>query len=149
MCSCSESRHRLVQCLLLLLCSSSFIILSPRHSSPLSLSYLIQLHSSSSCHRVFDPETSVCLLPGHILSPYITTSEVNRKLTSSSFSHHLYSHSVGVVWISLTFAGVDVFYVRLLDTRLLSIRIATSLLPYIYALPLSQQRLIVKCLLSQ
>ena len=127
-------------------CCVLFFILSPRRSSPPSLSYLAQLLSSS-YHHAFEPD--VCSVLGHTLFPYITTNDFDRELTCSTFSHHLYSHSVGVVWISLTFAGVDVFYVRLLDTRLLSIRIATSLLPYIYALPLSQQRLIVKCLLSQ
>ena len=71
----------------------------------------------------------------HALTPYITTNDLDRELTSSTFSHRLYPQSVGVVWTLLTFAGVSVFYVCLLNT---------------HVRPLSGlQRLIVKCLLSQ
>ena len=133
--------HRLVQYLLPLLCPS-FFILSPRRSSSQSLSYLTQLPSSPSHHRAFDPETSVCPLLGHTPSPYITTNDLDQELTSPSFSHNFYSHSAGVIYSALTFAGADVLYVCLLNTRVCF----PSGLQRVYCRTSTHR--IVKCLIS-
>ena len=133
LCSSSESR------------SSSGSVPFFCHSFPSSFLSTVSL----TLHNYHPPHSIIMLyILRHLSVPYwetlfhLTSRPTTLKLTSSCLSHHVYSHSVGVIYSALTFAGADVLYVCLLNTRVYP----PSGLQHVYRRTSTHR--IVKCLIS-